>query len=202
MKILPAFLPLLMLLAVNTLNAQMLDGKGRIGVKAGVNGSSLYDDSQASNLKSRLGMTAGVFAQISLGPSRKWSLRPELLFTTKGGAYDYVNGTRTDFKVNYVELPLMLEYHLFGFLDLHAGGFASTLASADGTIGGSVATLGKGNFEKYDYGWLAGAGIDLGSLGLHFRISHGLQKVGTPSVQSILGDVKNAAWALTLSYGL
>jgi hypothetical protein len=192
---------ILFLLELCSLNAQMTDGRPRIGFKAGVNGSNLYDDSKASDKKSRLGITGGVFAQIPLAKGRM-SLRPELLFTTKGGAYDFANGNRTDFKINYIELPLSLEYRLLGFINLHAGGYAALLATADGTIEGIPDNLAKADFEDFDFGWHAGAGLDFGGLGLHFRLSRGLQKVNASAAADLFGDLKNSSWALTLSYGL
>jgi len=192
---------ILFLVGLCSLNAQMTDGRTRLGFKVGINGSSLYDDANASDKKSRIGITGGVFAQVPLAKGRM-SLRPELLFTTKGGAYDFFNGDRTDFKINYIELPLSLEYRLMGFINLHAGGYASLLASANGDIEGIPPTLKRANFEAFDFGWHAGAGIDFGGIGLHFRLSRGLQNVGSQSPAQLFGDLKNSTWAVTLSYGL
>ncbi len=192
---------ILFLVGLCSLNAQMTDGRTRLGFKVGINGSSLYDDANASDKKSRTGITGGVFAQVPFAKGRM-SLRPELLFTTKGGAYDFFNGDRTDFKINYIELPLSLEYRLMGFINLHAGGYASLLASANGDIEGIPPTLKRANFEAFDFGWHAGAGIDFGGIGLHFRLSRGLQNVGSQSPAQLFGDLKNSTWAVTLSYGL
>jgi hypothetical protein len=191
----------LCLFGMGSLRAQMTDGKARFGFKAGVNGSSIYDDAKASDKETRIGLTGGVFVKVPFGKGRM-SLRPELLFTTKGGAYDLANGNRPDFKVNYVELPLSLEFRLLSFINLHAGGYASLLVTGDGKIEGIPGNLAKANFEDYDFGWHAGAGLDFGGLGLHFRISRGLQNLGTQTVGDAFGNLKNAAWALTLSYAL
>ncbi len=192
---------ILFLVGLCSLNAQMTDGRTRLGFKVGINGSSLYDDANASDKKSRIGITGGVFAQVPFAKGRM-SLRPELLFTTKGGAYDFVNGDRSNFKINYIELPLSLEYRLMGIINLHAGGYASLLASAKGDIEGIPATLKRANFEAFDFGWHAGAGIDFGGIGLHFRLSRGLQNVGSEAPAQLFGDLKNSTWAVTLSYGL
>ncbi len=205
MKRIQQILPLFILCFIGTssLFAQMTDGKARLGFKVGLNGSNLYDDATATEKKSRTGITGGVFAQIPLLKNR-FAIRPELLFTTKGGGYNIANEYRPDFKTNYVELPIAIEYRLLGFINLHAGGYAARLVSANGTsiFKGDQGGLSRANFEKYDYGWLVGTGIDFGGLGLHFRISRGLQKIGSPLVAPLFGDLKNATWALTLSYGL
>ncbi|MBC7774067.1 MAG: PorT family protein [Phycisphaerae bacterium] len=190
---------ILFLVGLCSLNAQMTDGKPRIGFKAGVNGSNFYDDSKATDKKSRIGFTGGVFAQIPFAKGRM-SLRPELLFTTKGSDFKFSN-VKQYVESSYIEFPLSLEYRLLGFINLHAGAYAGWLATAKGE---SLA-LGfeKEDFEAFDYGWQAGGGIDFGGLGLHFRISRGLQQIGSgKGLSSLVGDLKNSAWALTLSYGL
>jgi len=192
---------ILFFVGLNCLNAQMTDGRIRLGFKLGVNGSNLYDDVNASDKKSRIGITGGIFTQVPFAKG-KMALRPELLFTTKGGAYDFANGNRSDFKINYIELPVSIEYRLLGFVNLHAGGYASLLASADGNMEGIPGTLIRANFEAFDFGWQAGAGIDFGGLGLHFRLSRGLQNVGSKTPSELFGDLKNSTWAVTLSYGL
>lgn len=187
--------------ALCSLNAQMTDGKARFGLKLGVNGANLYDDSQAEDVKSRLGITGGGFVQIPLGKGR-FAIRPELLFTTKGAAYDFVNGKRPDIKLNYLELPISLEYRLLGFINLHAGASAAYLATADGKIEGLSFNFDKEQFERFDYGWHLGGGLDVGPLGLHLRVSRGLNEISNKvSLDEFVGKLKNAAWALTLSYG-
>lgn len=201
MKHLRGFLLLICLIGISqSLSAQMPDGKPRFGIKAGVNGSNLYDDSKASDIKSRLGLTAGAFVQIPFAKN-KFALRPEVLFTTKGAAWDFQSNLHSDIKINYVELPLSLEYHLLGIIDLHGGLQASWLASADGTTTGLIKDIKDGNVEKFDYGWHVGAGLDLGGLGLHLRVSRGLKEIGSESIKDTFGNLKNASWALTLSYG-
>ncbi|MBN8677743.1 MAG: PorT family protein [Chitinophagales bacterium] len=190
---------LFVVLFFSSLQAQMSDGF-RFGLKLGVNGSNVYDDANAADIKKRVGVTGGIFAQLPLG-GKRLSLRPELLFTTKGAAYDYLNNKNPDIKINYLELPLSLEYHLFGVVNLHAGGYASLLASGDGDVSGVPGQLEKTSFEDFDFGWHVGTGLDIGGLGLHFRISRGLKNVGNQSASALLGDLKNSAWALTLSYG-
>ena len=76
------------------------------------------------------------------------------------------------------------------------------LASADGTIEGIPGDVAKADFEDFDFGWHAGTGLDFGGLGLHFRISRGLQNIDKTTTSELFGNLKNSAWAVTLSYGL
>lgn len=206
MKLLKFFLLCaLTMSAQSILHAQMTDGKALFGLKLGVNGTNLYDDSQAQDKKSRIGFTGGAFAKIPLG-SQRFSLRPELLFTTKGAEFDVVSGISREIKLSYIELPLSLEMNL-AILNLHAGLHAGLLADSEGKFkdaqGNPITTskLDKDDLETLDYGWHAGAGLDLGNIGLHFRIARGLKNVEkSGTVQDLLFDLKNSAWTLTGSF--
>ena len=191
--------------APSALQAQMTDGKSLFGLKLGVNGTNLYDDSKAEDKKSRIGFTGGAFVKIPLGGQR-FSLRPELLFTTKGAEFDIANGNKQEIKLSYIELPLSLEMNL-AILNLHAGLHAGLLADSEGKFkdaqGNPITTfkLDKDDLETLDYGWHVGAGLDLGNIGLHLRIARGLKNVEkSGSVQDVLGDLKNSAWTLTGSF--
>lgn len=191
--------------ALPTLQAQMTDGDVRFGLKLGVNGTNLYDDSRADDKQSRIGFTGGAFVKIPLGGQR-FSLRPELLFTTKGAEFDFVGGTKQEVKLSYIELPLSLELNL-AILNIHAGLHAGLLADSEGKFkdaqGNPITTfqLDKDDLETLDYGWHVGAGLDLGNIGLHLRIARGLQNVEKDgTIQDLLGNLKNSAWTLTGSF--
>ena len=201
------FVPMALLMILcysNRANAQMNDG-ARFGLVAGVNGTNLYDDARAEDIKSRIGYTAGVFGQIPLLKGR-FSLRPELLFAAKGASFDFLNGNRQDVKLSYVELPLSLQWHLLGFLNIHGGAYAALLANSDGEFtdanGNPLSVNFKNSdFSNVDYGWHIGGGLDLGNLGIHLRVSRGLKGVaGEGSIQDYIGNLKNASWALTLGW--
>jgi len=187
------------------LQAQMTEGKVRFGLKLGVSGSNLYDDANAEDKKSRIGFTGGGFAKIPLGGGRL-SLRPELLFTTKGAEFDLIGGNTSDLKLSYFEIPLSLEFNL-AIINLHAGVHAGLLATAKGTFKDSQGNpitfdLDKDDLQSFDYGWHLGGGIDLGNIGLHLRVSRSLQDIRNENTfEEFFGSLKNASWALTASYG-
>ncbi len=206
MKTIKSFLltALLLLGIFPNLHAQLTEGKVRFGLKLGVSGSNLYDDANAQDKKSRIGITGGGFAKIPL--VKHISLRPELLFTTKGAEFDLVGGNTSDLKLGYVEVPLSLEFNI-AILNIHAGVHAGLLATAEGTLKDSQGNpltfdLNKEDLESFDYGWHLGGGIDFGNLGLHLRVSRGLKDINKEdTLGDVFGSLKNAAWALTASYG-
>ena len=199
-------LALLLLGSSPFLQAQMADSRVRFGLKLGVNGATLYDDAQAKDTKSRIGIIGGGFAKIRL--TKRFALRPEVLFATRGGDYNYNNLGKTELRLNYLEVPLSLELNLLGLLNLHGGMHIGVLASEDGKFrdnqGNTVNfKLDKDDLNNFNYGWHVGGGLDLGNLGLHLRILRGLQQVSkSDSFSHFAGKLKHSAWELSVSYAL
>ena len=206
MKTIRPFLFALLVLtcALPRLHAQLTEGKTRFGLKLGVSGSNLYDDANADDKKARIGITGGAFAKIPVG--KMLSLRPEVLFTTKGAQFDFTGGNTSELKLNYLEIPLSLEFNI-AIINIHAGLHAGLLATAKGEFrdaqGNTISfDLDKKDLESFDYGWHAGAGIDLGNIGIHIRVSRGLQDIRKDNtLEDVFGSLKNAAWSLTAAYG-
>lgn len=194
------FLPCF-LIGCSVLHAQTTDDGARFGLKLGINGTNLYDDANAENRDGRIGLTGGVFAKVPLGGSH-FALRPELLLATKGATYQ-LDSFSSSLKFAYIELPLSLEYNL-SILNIHLGLNASYLANSKGEFKdeqGNPISFDKDELEKLDFGWHAGAGVDIGRMGIHARISRGLKSIGgKQTLDEFVGSLKNAAWALTLSY--
>ena len=190
------------LLGFSAIQAQMTEDGARFGLKLGVNGTNLYDDAKAENRDGRIGLTGGIFAKLPLGGSH-FSLRPELLLATKGAKYQ-LDSFSSSLKFAYIELPVSLEYNL-SILNIHLGLNASYLANSKGEFKdeqGNPIDFDKDDLETIDFGWQAGAGVDIGNIGIHLRISRGLKSIGEKqSISDYVGSLKNAAWALTFSYG-
>ena len=182
--------------------AQLTDDGVRFGLKLGINGTNLYDDAKAENRDGRIGLTGGLFAKVPLGGSH-FSLRPELLIATKGAKYQ-LDSFSSSLKLAYLELPLSLEFNL-SIINIHLGLHASYLANSKGELKdeqGNPISFDKSQLEKLDYGWHAGAGVDIGNIGIHLRIARGLKDIGkNQTVGDYVGTLKNASWMLTLAYG-
>lgn len=188
----------LFLACLAPLSAQKVDHTA-FGLKLGISGANLYDDAHADDRKSRIGLIGGAFVKAPLG--NHFAVRPELLFSLKGGSFDFTDTTHSKVKLTYVELPISLEFNPISFLNLHAGLHAGYLLGANGSSsGGSILDFDKEDFQDLDYGWHAGAGLDLGNIGLQFRISRGLKDIGKGmSLDEVVGKLKNSAWSLSLS---
>lgn len=190
-------------LGFHAVQAQMIEDGVRFGLKLGLNGTNLYDDAKAKDRDGRIGFTGGVFAKIPLGQRSSFALRPELLIATKGASYQR-DSFVSSLKFAYIELPVSLEFNL-SLLNIHGGLHASLLANSSGKFtdeNGNPITFDKNDLQSLDFGWHLGAGLDLGNIGLHFRISRGLSKInGGQTIDELVGNLKNSAWSLTFAYG-
>lgn len=156
----------------------------QFGVKGGVNFSNLYTN-DAEKDKMLTGFNVGIFSKLPI--SGFFAFQPELLFTTKGSEVTYnntfVNGIAR-FKLNYIEMPLLLVINVTDNFSLHVGPYAAYLVS------GSVkneSSANQFNFEdninmddynRFDLGIAAGASIDFRSVSFGARYTYGLTKVG------------------------
>lgn len=164
--------------------AQVNKNIARVGFKGGVNFSTLYtEDSQDSKMLA--GFNIGLFSKVPV--TGHVALQPELYFTTKGSEVTYnntfVDGTAR-FKLNYIELPLLLAINVTDNFNIHAGPYASYLLSGKVTNESNVNlfdfedNINSDDFNRFDAGIAVGAGLDFGSLGIGIRYNYGLTTVG------------------------
>lgn len=115
----------------------------KYGAKAGINVSSLKGDypDEIDENKSIIGFHIGGFLEYSI--NEKFSIQPELLFSTQGGSseiketYEYNNGTYYESftqtpKISYLNIPLMFKYKVIEKLSVEFGpqiGFALSAKS-------------------------------------------------------------------------
>lgn len=179
------------------------------GIKGGANMSNLYSDDDGVDDNNVLwGFNAGVYAAFPI--SDNIFIQPEILFTTKGAELEYNNdfasGT-SKFKLNYIEVPLLVRFDLTENFNIHVGGYASYLVSSKVTGDGDIEfdeELDADDFERFDAGLSAGIGIKLNPIGIGLRYNYGLTTIGKE--RDFLGssytfpDAKNSNLSLYLSY--
>ncbi|MGO4770622.1 porin family protein [Flavobacterium sp. W22_SRS_FK3] len=181
------------------------------GIKGGVNMSNLYSDSDEINDENVLwGFNAGVYAAFPIADNV--FIQPEILYTTKGAELDYnyagIEGT-SKFKLNYIEVPLLVRFNLTENFNIHVGGYASYLVNAKTKGEGDVEfdeEFDADDFERFDAGLSAGVGVDFNPISVGLRYNYGLTTIGKE--RTVLGssytfpDAKNSNLSLYLSYKL
>ncbi|UFH56482.1 porin family protein [Spirosoma sp. KNUC1025] len=187
----------------------LAQGSARVGVKGGLNASSLFYDSQgASNKSERIGFHIGVFAQAPIGEF--FAIQPELLYMTKGASADYnlvgFTGKNT-FKLNYAELPVLATFKLGQAVELQAGPYVSYLLNSNintnGDFGTGSSAINRDNFNKIDYGIAGGLNIYFGKAFIGARYEQGLQRIANSGAAStLLGNAKNGVGLLSVGFSL
>jgi len=179
-----------------------------VGAEVGYSRSDLTGN-DARQLKSRQGALTGVFLQMPLGGPL--SLRPEVLFSLKGGrAQAPLDSTRTvplEIELAYIEMPVLLRATIPGGRvrpTIFGGPAPSLQIGCDLQVVDPAqpdrATCGEADFtlfRDFDIGLVAGAGVEVrwpqSALALEARYNIGLR--------SLLNDfdVKNRAFGLVLA---
>jgi hypothetical protein len=156
----------------------------RYGVRGGLNLSDLYV-SDAKQADFRIGFNLGLFAKLPV--FKMVSLQPELNFTNKGADVVYtntfVNGTAR-YKLDYIELPVMLVVNVSQFFNVQAGVYGAALVNsntrnkASGDKFNFADNIESADYNKLDAGIALGGGIDMGAIGIGIRYSLGFTKIG------------------------
>jgi len=191
------------------LHAQDNNVDTEFGVKGGFNMSNLYSG-DANDKNILYGFNAGVYATLPI--SDFIAIQPEILFTTKGSKLEYNNAFASGnakFKLNYIEVPLLVRVNVTKNFNVHAGGYASYLVSSKVTGEGDVTfeqAISTDDLNKFDAGIAAGIGVDFSPISIGLRYNYGLTTIGKE--RTIAGtsytfpDSKNSNLTLYLSYKL
>ncbi|MDQ6613047.1 MAG: PorT family protein [Gemmatimonadota bacterium] len=154
----------------------------RFGITAGATFSSVKT-SDDLNLSNRTGSTFGITLQIPAGQT--FTLQPELLFINKGAKFNSDAGNG-NFKLDYVEIPLLLRYDFSrGVIGPHIYAGPSAGFSVGCTVSGTLTSgatttrdCSSNNFKpkSLDYGITAGAGVDfnLGGIAATGGVRYGI----------------------------
>ena len=156
----------------------------QIGAKAGVNISNFTGGNFEDVSKSALvGFHIGGLINFMFGSSV--SLQPEVLFSTQGAKLEKA-GVEEDFKVSYVNIPIMLKYKFNGGFYLEAGPQFGFLNKAE-LNGNSI----EDNIKKSDVSLGLGVGWDLPiGLKLDARYNMGLtDNSDDPAYETIKSQV-------------
>ncbi len=169
-----------------------------LGVKGGANITKV--DGKSFKDEFRYGYHLGGFAEIRMG--NKFVLQPEVLFNQYAtrldssfkNVYQDVFDGNSNIKLNYISIPIVLNYKLIGsFLSLQAGPQFGIL------IDQSRTTLQNGAdaFKKGDFSMLAGLNFKVGPMRINGRYAIGLN-----NISDITDDNKWNSQGFQLSVGL
>ena len=158
----------------------------QFGLKAGLNLSDISNTSTAVDTKMKTGIYAGVTATIPVTES--YSIKPELIYNQLGAKtdlYDFggiVGAVSTTTKLEYLSLPIMLQYNLPSNLYLEVGPEFSYMLSANQSLNSIISPSTDINMDylnRFNVGAGIGAGYNINkNLGISARYTLGLTGIG------------------------
>lgn len=159
----------------------------KFGLKTGLNISSFTGGELGKN--NLFGFHVGGFAEFKL--NEKFSLQPELLYSTKGTEVENL----VKIKVDYLAIPLMVKYYLSEKFSIEAGPQASFLVNDKAEFDDGSIPDADIDASSFDFGLNAGLGYNFNSdLFTQVRYNYGITTVGENP------DVKNSVFQFSLGY--
>lgn len=172
---------IIILLCGYTAQAQSKSGGGfRIGGKIGANLNKV--EGQSFNDGFNFSYHAGFFAEIDF--TKRLGIQPEVFWnqtsskhaTTIDAIYQTIP---TDFKLNYLSIPVLLRYNIGNMLTLNAGPQFSILMNKNENL----LNNGAAAFKSGDLAMVLGAQINLKPLRVYGRYNIGLNNINDYSDQ-------------------
>lgn len=137
---------------IGTIVALMITGAAHaqhtnIGIKGGLNVYNIYNDDN-SHADAKVGFHTGLVAHVHL--SDQFAFQPELVYSVQGTQFT-VLGTEVKQNLNYLNVPLLLQYMFDKGFRLQAGPQLGLLLSAKSNMNNSENDI-KNNYEDIDWG--------------------------------------------------
>ena len=159
----------------------------QFGIKAGLNVSDINNGASGTDMKAKTGIYAGVTANIPV--SEEFSIQPELIYNQMGAKtnlYDFgsiIGNVSTTTKLDYISLPVMLQYNLPSNIYLELGPEFSYLVSAKQGLSSSVISpstdINMDYLNRLNVGAGFGAGYNFNkNIGINARYTLGLTGLG------------------------
>ena len=210
---------------IGTLSAQ---GTLGFGVKGGLNMAKLNVEDADTDFDTKFGPIFGGFVTYNLND--KLAIQSELLYTVKGGSheisesvvgggYDVVWDGKDDFKMNWLDIPILVVFNPNDKIKIFAGPFLEVFLN--GTNDYEVTLTGTFEGEPYSesvsesvdiesdditspgFGLIFGCAYMLGNnLEVETRYSLGLNSVNKDEDEDEGGSVKNSGFQILINYYL
>ncbi|MEP7229875.1 MAG: porin family protein [Ginsengibacter sp.] len=156
--------------------------EAHFGVKGGINASSLHFDGNTS-YDSKIGLHAGLLAHIHA--SKIWAIQPEVFYSSEG-AKTRVGNSEVKINLNYINVPVLLQYMFDNGVRLEGGPQIGFLVNAKTKTGSS--SVDNNNFKSTAFSIPLGVGyLTTDGLGFDARYVFGLSNINknsNPTIQS------------------
>lgn len=186
----------LLAVLISIVVAQAATAQFTLGIKGGATLSKI--DGKAFKDEFNTGYHIGGFLELGLGS--RFGIQPEVLFnqvnTRRDTAFSNVfRPNVSDIKLNYLSIPIMLNYKLGNVLYLQAGPQFGILMSQDKNL----LQNGQDAFKKGEFSLMGGAQLRLSKIRLSGRYFAGLNDINDVDNQE---KWRNQGWQLSVGLAL
>jgi hypothetical protein len=143
------------------------------GLKGGLNISDLHSNA-TNDLNSRASVYVGGFAHMHL--SKYFAIQPELVYSCQGATLNADGGDIT-WRLNYINIPVLLQYMFCDGFRLQTGPQLGLLSSAKRKAGGTITDI-RNEYTSGDFSWSFGAGyLTHSGVGIDLRYNVGINNI-------------------------
>jgi len=188
------------------------NGLFAVGIKGGLNVSNFFGE-DTEDMSPIAGIMVGFYSPI--GSKSFIDFQSELLFVTRGSTEEYeFEYDDIDFSIkyqlSYIEIPVLLKVQIPGWIrpNVYAGPYGAILLSSqvvqEMSWGGETEEETTDIYEDtnvFDWGFVLGAGIDLGKINIDARYNVGCTDVFKKMElyeEEYQLDAKNASFTLSV----
>ncbi|MEO6547162.1 MAG: porin family protein [Ferruginibacter sp.] len=170
------FVALAAILIGGTVSAQHSGQKVAIGIKGGVNLTTIHINNSTS-YDPKVGWNAGLLAHVHLVPHL--ALQPELVYSAQGAKFSNTSTTKTNINLGYINVPVLFQYMFDNGFRLEAGPQVGFLINAKTKTGSATAVDVKDNFKSADVGLVGGVSYvhPPSGFGVDLRYNLGLSNI-------------------------
>lgn len=145
-----------------------------IGIKGGLNVYNINNDNN-SEYDAKVGFNVGLLGHIHL--AKQLAFQPELVYSAQGAKFKTL-GVETKLNLDYINVPMLIQYMFDNGFRIQAGPQVGFLVSAKAKVGDTKVDV-KDNLKTVDFGLGAGLGyVDPKSgFGIDARYNLGLSNI-------------------------
>jgi hypothetical protein len=160
----------------------------KFGLKAGLNIGTL-SNVPGVDWNSRLGLNAGGLAHIHISP--QIGLQPEVVFSGQGAKYTISNGEEHDLILNYINIPLQLQYMFDNGFRLQTGPQVGFLIDVKDKLNGQeTGFFSSDDFKDIDFSWSFGLGyLTYSGIGIDGRYNLGISNINEAGTNKLKNNV-------------
>lgn len=186
-------------------------GTPKIGIKAGLNVSSISQNGGLSDTSSKIGFNAGLFLNAPI--SNSFSIQPEVIYNDLGSKVNFGADNKNTYSTNlgYISVPVMLQFNATPNLYIEAGPEFSFLVSANSKVkdgngnSGSLnwTDVATDNLNTFNFGIGAGLGYHItNNISINARYTAGITNIGKDDtlIGSAYSKSKNNVFQLGLGF--